>query len=145
MKLNPRFVFTLIVLLALFVLPVAAQEGAPTELPGSAQETILLLPALSILVAGFFANRVTKWITVYCTFLNKEDRGKAAKIITEFLAAVVSLGFGLLATQLVPIAEWLDVNNVWPIVAAVWPVAWGFFALDSVRKRLPFLNGQSAA
>lgn len=131
-----KTVFVLALLAAFVAVPVLAQDTAPTDLPGTATEALAMFPTLAVLVAAFLTNRITEWIKSAWTFLSADDRGAAAKISTDFIAALTAFGFSLLANHLASVAAWVDANGIWPVVGAVWSLAWTLYKLDTVRKAL---------
>jgi len=115
--------FTIIILVCiLFValaVPVMAQDGG-VQLPDTAQGFLELLVGLATAWIG--GGAIGSWLTNLLkrlTWIPEEDRSRIAKEGAETVAVILTTGVGLLFTYLTPVANYLDVAGIWPIILAI--------------------------
>ncbi len=124
MKQN-HIVLLVILLVGLMAAP-AVHAGDGAGLPDTAVEAVtLLVSALAALWGGghlgnLFTDQLKK---VNFGLLAGQDKAKLGGLLAEIAALLLSTGSAYILSQfLVPLAEFLDQNQLYPILLAAWPV-----------------------
>jgi len=125
MKQN-HIILLVIVLVGLAAAPAAYADDGVT-LPDTAVEAVtLLVSALATLWAGghlgnLFTDQLKK---VDFGLLAGQDKAKVGGLLAEIAALLLSTGSAyILSRFLVPLAEYLAQNQLYPILLAAWPIA----------------------
>ena len=127
--------FAVVIFLSLPMIVLAQDDTAMETLQGINSYA----PWLITLISGYLGSKLTK-VLKGVGWLSTDSQKELTKLVLILIGVIVPASLIVVARELLPLAEYLDNANVWPMIIAAVSFAKGTHVLDKFTVKVYAVN-----